>query len=80
MGKACYGLGAMRLRWLPGLVLLSAAAVAAQTTQPPPAEALARDIQTKYDRINDFSADFVHSAGQLCPGRLEPGRCHPIRK
>ena len=29
--------------------------------QPPTADAVARDLQRKYDRVTDFSADFVHS-------------------
>jgi outer membrane lipoprotein carrier protein len=33
----------------------------AQTAQPASAEAVARDLQKKYDRIADFSADFVHT-------------------
>jgi outer membrane lipoprotein carrier protein len=32
--------------------------VAAQSPTP---EAIARDVQRKYDRVSDFSADFVHS-------------------
>jgi outer membrane lipoprotein carrier protein len=29
--------------------------------QSPTADAVARDLQRKYDKVNDFSADFVHS-------------------
>jgi outer membrane lipoprotein carrier protein len=41
-----------------GLVILSTVSVGAQL---PTADAVARDLQRKYDRVTDFSADFVHS-------------------
>ncbi len=31
------------------------------SAQSPSADAVARDLQNKYDRITDFSADFVHT-------------------
>ena len=49
----------MSLRFLAaGLLLLATSAVGAQV---PTADAVARDLQRKYDRVTDFSADFVHS-------------------
>jgi outer membrane lipoprotein carrier protein len=51
----------VRLRCVAGFLLIFTVAVSAQTAQPASAEALARDIQKKYDRVTDFSADFVHS-------------------
>ena len=33
----------------------------AQSTQAPTADGVARDLQRKYDRVVDFSADFVHA-------------------
>jgi outer membrane lipoprotein carrier protein len=42
------------------LIALSAT-VSAQSTPAPTADALARDLQRKYDRVVDFSADFVHA-------------------
>lgn len=41
-----------------GVLVLSAASVGGQA---PTADALARDLQRKYDRVADFSTDFVHS-------------------
>ena len=37
-----------------------AGAVSAQTGAPASADSMARDLQKKYDRMVDFSADFVH--------------------
>lgn len=37
------------------------ASLAAQSPSVPTADATARDIQRKYDRVTDFSADFVHA-------------------
>ena len=52
----------MKLRYIAGLVLAMAAAVsAAQTAAPASADSVSRDLQKKYDRMVDFSADFVHS-------------------
>lgn len=49
---------------------------AAAATQDPGAEALARDLQRKYDTVRDFSADFVHSyrGGVLRKTVTERGR------
>jgi outer membrane lipoprotein carrier protein len=41
-----------------GLVVVVTAAVEAQSRTP---DTLAHDLQRKYDRVKDFSADFVHS-------------------
>src|SRR5438552_16017590 len=51
----------VRLRHLAGLLLALTAALSAQTTPPTSADSVARDLQKKYDRMTDFSADFVHS-------------------
>ena len=51
----------MRLRDVALLVFALTAAVSAQTGQPASADSVARDLQKKYDRVTDFSADFVHS-------------------
>ena len=47
--------------FIAGVVVLLTASAAAQTTSAPTADALARDLQRKYDRVSDFSADFVHT-------------------
>jgi outer membrane lipoprotein carrier protein len=54
-------------------VLISVALPRAQTTRP--ADALARDLQTRYQSIRDFSADFVQSyrAGVLKTQTRESG-------
>ena len=56
-----------------GLVLALTISVSAQS---PSADAVARDLQKKYDRVNDFSADFVHSyrGGVLKQQATERGR------
>ena len=56
-----------------GLVLALTISVSAQS---PSADAVARDLQKKYDRVNDFSADFVHSyrGGVLKQQATESGR------
>lgn len=41
-----------------GLLVLLTVSVGAQS---PTADTVARDLQRKYDRVTDFSADFVHS-------------------
>ena len=41
-----------------GVLALVSVSVAAQS---PTADVVARDLQAKYDRVKDFSADFVHS-------------------
>ena len=51
----------MNLHPVAGLVLLLTASVWAQSTPSATADSLARDLQRKYDRISDFSADFVHA-------------------
>ena len=51
----------MRLHILPALLVVLTVNVSAQTDQPASADAIARDLQRKYDRITDFSTDFVHS-------------------
>jgi outer membrane lipoprotein carrier protein len=51
----------VRFGYLGGVLLAVTVAVSAQTGQPVSADAVARDLQKKYDRITDFSADFVHS-------------------
>lgn len=42
-------------------MLVFTRAISAQPAQPLLADAVARDLQAKYDRVSDFSADFVHS-------------------
>ena len=44
--------------WVIGLALTLSTSLAAQS---PSADTVARDLQRKYDRVADFSADFVHS-------------------
>ncbi len=41
--------------------MLLGASLIAQSTPAPTADAVARDIQRKYDKVADFSADFVHA-------------------
>jgi outer membrane lipoprotein carrier protein len=48
------------LRVLAGVLILAVPA-AAQDAARPPAEAVARDLQQKYDRVRDFTADFTHT-------------------
>jgi outer membrane lipoprotein carrier protein len=66
----------MGFRSAIGLVLALAATASAQTPPPAGADAVARDLQKKYDRISDFSADFVHSyrGGVLKQQATERGR------
>jgi outer membrane lipoprotein carrier protein len=56
-----------------GLALALSLTVSAQT---PTADSVARDLQKKYDRVADFSADFVHSyrGGVLKQQATERGR------
>jgi outer membrane lipoprotein carrier protein len=56
-----------------GLIVALSITVSAQS---PSADAVARDLQKKYDRVNDFSADFVHSyrGGVLKQQTTERGR------
>jgi outer membrane lipoprotein carrier protein len=55
----------MRLRLVGFLVFCVIADLKAGNTrllaQAPSADAVAREVQKKYDRVTDFSADFVHS-------------------
>ncbi len=52
------------------------ASLSAQTLPPPQAESVARDLQQRYDRISDFSTDFVHTyrGGVLKQQATERGR------
>jgi outer membrane lipoprotein carrier protein len=56
-----------------GLILALSFTVSAQS---PSADVVARDLQKKYDRVTDFSADFVHSyrGGVLKQQTTERGR------
>ena len=60
---------------LAGVVLLTWLAATAQTA-PATADAVARDLQHKYDRVTDFSADFVHAyrGGVLKQQATEKGK------
>jgi outer membrane lipoprotein carrier protein len=49
------------VRHLAGLALVLARTISAQPEQPASADAVGRDLQTKYGRVADFSADFVHT-------------------
>jgi len=49
------------LRHVAGLLFALTGVLSAQTGQPASADAVARDLQKKYDGIADFSTDFVHS-------------------
>ena len=52
----------MRPRLLTAAVLLVlGGSLVAQSVPAPTADAVARDLQRKYDRVADFSADFVHA-------------------
>jgi outer membrane lipoprotein carrier protein len=59
-----------------GLIGLSFALTVRVSAQSPTADAIARDLQKKYDRVNDFSADFVHTyrGGVLKQQATERGR------
>lgn len=59
-----------------GPIGLSLAFTVTASAQSPTADAIARDLQKKYDRVNDFSADFVHSyrGGVLKQQATESGR------
>ena len=67
-----YSIVQLRLLTASGVLVLSAAAAA----QSPSAEATAADLQRKYDRVADFSTDFVHSyrGGVLKQQATERGR------
>jgi outer membrane lipoprotein carrier protein len=66
----------VRLRYFAGFVLGLTVTASAQTGEPASADSVARDLQKKYDRITDFSADFVHSyrGGVLKQQATEQGR------
>jgi outer membrane lipoprotein carrier protein len=66
----------VKLRVVAGLLLALTAVVSAQTGAPATADSVARDLQKKYDRMTDFSADFVHSyrGGILKQQATEQGR------
>ena len=57
------------------LLALGAAQTASQSEPRPAPEAVARDLQKKYDTIRDFSADFVHTyqGGVLRKQAIERG-------
>jgi len=59
-----------------GPIGLSVLLTVSASAQSPTADAVARDLQKKYDRVNDFSADFVHSyrGGVLKQQATEGGR------
>jgi outer membrane lipoprotein carrier protein len=59
-----------------GATGLSLAFTVSASAQSPTADSVARDLQKKYDRVNDFSADFVHSyrGGVLKQQATERGR------
>jgi outer membrane lipoprotein carrier protein len=62
------------IRYVTGVVLLLTAPIFAQT--PATADSVAQDLQRKYDRIKDFSTDFVHTyrGGVLKQQATERGR------
>jgi outer membrane lipoprotein carrier protein len=57
-------------------LLLLTGPVAAQSPSAPAADAVAHDLQKKYDRVADFAADFVHAyrGGVLKQQATERGR------
>ena len=59
-----------------GFVLALTVAASAQSPQPPSADSVARDLQNRYDRVSDFSTDFIHSyrGGVLKQQATERGR------
>ena len=65
----------MKLRYIAVLVLAFRAALDAQAPAVP-ADSIAKDLQAKYDRVTDFSADFVHTyrGGVLKQQATERGR------
>ncbi len=46
---------------VPAALLLNLLPAVSGAQTRPPAEALARSLQQRYDRVRDFSADFVHT-------------------
>ncbi len=70
----------MTLSWtLPTTLIILGVALAlptqGQSLSPPPIDDLVRDLQTKYDSVRDFSADFEHrySGGVLRTSIVEYG-------
>lgn len=45
---------------MTGFVLWLTVATSGQSAQPASADSVARDLQKRYDRVSDFSTDFVH--------------------
>jgi outer membrane lipoprotein carrier protein len=64
------------IRCITGIVLLLTATLSGQPAKSASADEVARDLQKKYDRVSDFSADFVHSyrGGVLKQQATEQGR------
>jgi len=55
-------LSCVKLRpFIAGIVVALSASLGAQSTPAPTADTVARNLQRKYDRVTDFSADFVHA-------------------
>jgi outer membrane lipoprotein carrier protein len=50
-----------RTGFLLALTVASTATLLAQQSAPPPAAELARRVQTHYDTVKDFTADFTHA-------------------
>jgi outer membrane lipoprotein carrier protein len=65
----------VKLRYIAVLALAFRTALGAQAPAVP-ADSIARDLQAKYDRVTDFSADFVHTyrGGVLKQQATERGR------
>ena len=66
----------MRAWYVVGFALLLRASAFSQATPPATADSVAGDLQRKYDRINDFTTDFVHTyrGGVLKQQATERGR------
>jgi outer membrane lipoprotein carrier protein len=62
--------------YVAGLLVLLTGPISAPQPQPASADAVARVLQSKYDRVSDFSADFVHTyrGGVLKQQATESGR------
>ena len=65
----------MKLRYIAVLAFALGLTVGAQAPAVP-ADSIAKDLQAKYDRVTDFSADFVHTyrGGVLKQQATERGR------
>lgn len=72
----CYRKFMDRARLLVAASLMLASVEVPRAQAPASADALARDLQKKYDRVSDFSADFVHTyrGGALKQRVTERGR------